>query len=145
MLQQTQAATVILTIIGGCTGFPPSARLPPRLNRRFCAPGKASVIMREREIFTVAPTPSSENWAGNFQMVPTRCGRYPESADTPQTQSQFSRSTDRLPIVEANTARVLTRLFNIRAPIDSTHGRQELWKLSAKLVPKTGRAISKTR
>src|SRR5439155_46835 len=40
-----------------------------------------------------------------------------------------------LPIVEANTARVLTRLFNIRAPIDSTHGRQELWKLSAKLVP----------
>ena len=40
-----------------------------------------------------------------------------------------------LPIVEANTARVLTRLFNIRAPIDSTHARQELWKLSAKLVP----------
>src|SRR5439155_8720159 len=31
--------------------------------------------------------------------------------------------------------RVLTRLFNIRAPIDSTHARQELWKLSAKLVP----------
>jgi A/G-specific adenine glycosylase len=44
----------------------------------------------------------------------------------------FNRS---LPIVEANTARVLTRLFNIRAPIDSTQVRQELWKLSAKLVP----------
>jgi A/G-specific adenine glycosylase len=44
----------------------------------------------------------------------------------------FNRS---LPIVEANTARVLTRLFNIRAPIDSTQGRQKLWKLSAKLVP----------
>src|SRR5205085_2245003 len=36
---------------------------------------------------------------------------------------------------EANTARVLTRLFNIRAPIDSTRARRQLWKLSAKLVP----------
>src|SRR2546423_11565627 len=49
-----------------------------------------------------------------------------------------------LPIVEANTARVLSRLFNIRAPIDSTSGRQKLWDASAKLVPKKGPAISKT-
>jgi A/G-specific adenine glycosylase len=41
-----------------------------------------------------------------------------------------------LPIVEANTARVLSRLFNIRAPIDSTSGRQKLWAASAKLVPR---------
>jgi len=41
-----------------------------------------------------------------------------------------------LPIVEANTARVLSRLFNIRAPIDSTSGRRKLWELSAKLVPR---------
>jgi A/G-specific adenine glycosylase len=40
-----------------------------------------------------------------------------------------------LPIVESNTARVLSRLFNIRAPIDSTSGRRKLWELSAKLVP----------
>jgi len=43
-----------------------------------------------------------------------------------------------LPIVEANTARVLSRLFNIRAPIDSTSGRQKLWEASAKLVPQKG-------
>src|SRR5207248_6757422 len=40
-----------------------------------------------------------------------------------------------LPIVEVNTARVLSRLFNIGAPIDSTSGRRKLWELSAKLVP----------
>jgi A/G-specific adenine glycosylase len=40
-----------------------------------------------------------------------------------------------LPIVEANTGRVLSRLFNICAPIDSTSGRRKLWELSAKLVP----------
>jgi A/G-specific adenine glycosylase len=43
-----------------------------------------------------------------------------------------------LPLVEANTARVLSRLFNIRAPIDSTSGRQKLWDASAKLVPQKG-------
>ena len=43
-----------------------------------------------------------------------------------------------LPLVEANTARVLSRLFNIRAPIDSTSGRRKLWDASAKLVPAKG-------
>ena len=47
----------------------------------------------------------------------------------------FDRS---LPIVEANTARVLSRLFNMRAPIDSTSGTQKLWDASAKLVPPKG-------
>lgn len=43
-----------------------------------------------------------------------------------------------LPIVEANTARVLARLFNIRDSIDSTAGREKLWSASARLVPKLG-------
>src|SRR5256884_125234 len=41
-----------------------------------------------------------------------------------------------VPIVEANTARVLSRLFNLRTPIDSTAGRQALWQKAATLVPK---------
>ena len=40
-----------------------------------------------------------------------------------------------LPLVEANTGRVLARLFNIRDPIDSSSGRRRLWEASAKLVP----------
>jgi A/G-specific adenine glycosylase len=38
-------------------------------------------------------------------------------------------------IVEANTSRVLARLFNLRIPIDSTGGRNELWNHAARLVP----------
>ncbi len=94
MLQQTQAATVIPyynRVAAPVSHHPLACSL--RLNRRFCTPGKASVIMREREIFTVAPKSSSKNWAGNFRVVPMRCGRYPESAATRRTQSQFSRST----------------------------------------------------
>jgi A/G-specific adenine glycosylase len=43
-----------------------------------------------------------------------------------------------LPLVEANTARVLARIFNMREPIDSTSGREKLWNASARLVPESG-------
>ena len=43
-----------------------------------------------------------------------------------------------LPVVEANTARVLARLFNIRDSIDSSIGRKKLWEASARLVPRSG-------
>jgi A/G-specific adenine glycosylase len=44
----------------------------------------------------------------------------------------FNRST---PIVDANIARVLTRLFNHRAPIDTTESRHQLWSWADSLVP----------
>src|SRR5437899_12545220 len=46
-----------------------------------------------------------------------------------------------LPIVEANTARVLTRLFDFRESIDSDRGRQTLWQYAAILVPKSNASI----
>jgi A/G-specific adenine glycosylase len=41
-----------------------------------------------------------------------------------------------VPVVEANTARVLARLFNIEVPIDSAEGREKLWSSAARLVSK---------
>jgi A/G-specific adenine glycosylase len=40
-----------------------------------------------------------------------------------------------VPIVEANTARVLARIFNLRLPIDRTAGRDALWNYATSLVP----------
>src|SRR5256886_12998417 len=40
-----------------------------------------------------------------------------------------------VPIVETNTARLLARLFDIRAPIDSAIGREKLWESAAKVFP----------
>ena len=45
-----------------------------------------------------------------------------------------------VPIVEANSSRVLARLLDIRAPIDSAIGREKLWKHAAQLVPKRSAA-----
>jgi A/G-specific adenine glycosylase len=46
-----------------------------------------------------------------------------------------------VPIVEANSARVLSRLFSLRVPIDSTAGQRALWERAATLVPKRHAAI----
>jgi len=43
-----------------------------------------------------------------------------------------------VPIVEANIARVLSRLFNIRIAIDSSRGRQILWQRARDLLPDRG-------
>jgi A/G-specific adenine glycosylase len=45
-----------------------------------------------------------------------------------------------VPIVEANTARVLARLFNLRELIDSNAGRKTLWQYGASLLPKSDAA-----
>lgn len=39
-------------------------------------------------------------------------------------------------IVEANSSRVLARLFDMRLPIDSTIGREKLWEHATQLVPR---------
>ena len=46
-----------------------------------------------------------------------------------------------VPIVEANTARVLARLFNLRESIDSGAGRKTLWQRAASLLPKSDVAV----
>lgn len=42
------------------------------------------------------------------------------------------------PVVDANIARVLARLTDIHEPIDSTLGRERLWKTAAELLPPNG-------
>jgi A/G-specific adenine glycosylase len=41
-----------------------------------------------------------------------------------------------VPIVEANIARVLSRLFNLQTPIDTSTGRDQLWSAAAQLLPR---------
>jgi A/G-specific adenine glycosylase len=46
-----------------------------------------------------------------------------------------------VPVVEANTARVLSRLFNLQEPIDRTAGRHALWTSAASLLPRNSARI----
>jgi A/G-specific adenine glycosylase len=72
-------------------------------------------------------------------------GRFPHSIEQMQQLPGVGKYTahaiatfafnQSVPIIEANTSRVLARLFNLRRPIDSTAGRAELWNTAAPLVP----------
>lgn len=47
----------------------------------------------------------------------------------------FNRS---VPVVEANIARLLARLFNLQIPIDTNQGREILWQRASELLPNRG-------
>lgn len=59
-------------------------------------------------------------------------GRY-----TANAVASFAFNTA-VPIVEANIARVLSRVFDIRTPIDTTAGREQLWSAARDLLPRQG-------
>jgi A/G-specific adenine glycosylase len=61
-------------------------------------------------------------------------GRYTASA---VATFAFNQS---VPIVEANTARLLARLFDMRAPINPAIGREKLWESAGYLVPRRNAA-----
>src|SRR6266513_263045 len=62
-------------------------------------------------------------------------GRYTANA---VTTFAFDES---VPIVEANTARVLARIFDLRERIDQMPGREFLWQRALSLVPKSSAHI----
>jgi A/G-specific adenine glycosylase len=135
MLQQTQAATVIPYYNRWLRRFPTIRSLAVATESEVLRAWEGlGYYARARNLHRCAKTIFGK-LSGKFPNGPDALrslpgiGRYTANAIA---VFAFNKS---LPIVEANTARVLTRLFNIRAPIDSTYGRQELWKLSAKLVP----------
>jgi len=41
-----------------------------------------------------------------------------------------------VPVVEANIARVLSRLLDLQTPVDTTAGREQLWSAAAQLLPR---------
>jgi len=45
-----------------------------------------------------------------------------------------------VPLVEANIARVIARLFDVRDPIDSSRGREKIWRYAVDLLPARGTA-----
>lgn len=62
-------------------------------------------------------------------------GRYTANA---VTTFAFNKS---VPVVEANIARLLARLYDLRIPIDTNGGREALWRRASELLPGRDAAI----
>jgi A/G-specific adenine glycosylase len=78
-------------------------------------------------------------------------GRFPKAAADLESLPGIGRYTANaiatfafdqpLPIVEANIARLLTRLLDYKQPIDSNPGRDTIWQFASTLIPKQGARV----
>jgi len=141
MLQQTQLATVIPYYNTWLRGFPEFRSLARASeNDVLHAWQGLGYYARARNLHATARA-----------IMDRHRGRFPRSVEQMQQLPGIGKYTahaiatfafDRsVPIVESNTARVLTRLFNFRESIDSYAGRDTLWRYSQRLLPKRNAGI----
>ena len=141
MLQQTQVAAVI-------PYFERWMRRFPNFNALAAAP--------EREVLHawqgLGYYARAHNLHAAAQIIVTKYGgRFPSSPEAIRRLPGIGRYTTNailsfafnrsLPIIETNTARLFSRLFNLEIPIDSGSGREQLWLHAANLLPKRNSSV----
>ncbi len=131
MLQQTQVATVIPYYNRWLQRFPDF--------RTLAAAAESDVLHAWQGLGYYARARNFHALAKAVTNFPTvveemrrlpGIGRYTANA---VATFAFDKS---VPVVEANIARLLARLTNLQAPIDSAIGCESLWNCAAALVPK---------
>ena len=140
MLQQTQVTTVIPYYHEWLRRFPDFTSLARASENEVLRAWQGlGYYARARNLHATAKTVMDRH-GGNFpqgieQMRQlSGIGKYTAHA---VASFAFDQS---VPIVEANTARVLARLFNFRQSIDSGPGRKTLWQHATSLLPKSDAA-----
>lgn len=135
MLQQTQVATVLPYYARWLRRFPNFHSLAAASEGEILHAWQGlGYYNRARNLHAAAKTISSKHGGecptdiDELKALPG-IGRYTASAIA---TFAFDRSAA---IVEANIARLLARLFNITAPIDSSAGHAAVWARAAELVP----------
>ena len=141
MLQQTQVATVIPYYEAWLRRFPNFASLARASETDVLRAWQGlGYYARARNLHATATA-----------IVDRRRGRFPRAIEQMRELPGIGKYTahaittfafkQSVPIVEANTARVLARLFNLGDSIDSDRGRRTLWQYATSLLPKSDAAI----
>jgi A/G-specific adenine glycosylase len=135
MLQQTQVATVIPYYHEWMRRFPEFAALAAASEHEVLHAWQGlGYYARPRNLRATAQT-IMEKYGGSFPTASDAIrdlpgvGRYTANA---VITFAFNQS---VPIVEANIARLIARLFDLQIPIDTTHGRDALWQRATELLP----------
>ena len=138
MLQQTQVATVIPYFERWLARFPTIAALAAATEADVLAVWQGlGYYARARNLYRAAQA-----------VLQSHGGVMPGEPESLRTLPGIGRYTagaiaafahDRaVPAVDANIARVLARLFDIRVPIDAEEGQSAVWDAAALLLPKSG-------
>lgn len=139
MLQQTQVSAVIPYYNEWMRRFPDFAAL--------AAASEQEVLHAWQGLGYYA---RARNLRSAAQLIMQQGGQFPQSCAIMCELPGVGRYTahavatfalDRsVPIVEANIARLLSRLIDLQIPIDTVTGRDALWKTAAELLPSRGAA-----
>ena len=141
MLQQTQVATVIPYYYEWLRKFPDFASLARASeNEVLHAWQGLGYYARARNLHATAKTVMDRH-GGNFPREVEQMRQFSGIGKyTAQAVASFAFDQS-VPIVEANTRRVLARLLNLHESIDSAAGRKTLWQRAASLLPKSDAAV----
>jgi A/G-specific adenine glycosylase len=137
MLQQTQVATVIPYYHKWLRRFPDFGSLARASENEVLRAWQGlGYYARARNLHAAAKT-----------VMDRHGGQLPRAIDQMQTLPGIGKYTahavasfafgQSVPIVEANTGRLLARLFNLRESIHSDLGRRTLWHHATRLLPKS--------
>ena len=140
MLQQTQVATVIPYYHQWLRRFPDFGSLARASENEVLRAWQGlGYYARARNLQATAKT-VMDRLGGNFPREIEQIRQLPGIGKyTAHAVASFAFNQS-VPIVEANTARVLARLFDLRDSIDSDPGRNTLWQHAARLLPKSDAA-----
>jgi A/G-specific adenine glycosylase len=141
MLQQTQVVTVLPYYKEWLRRFPNFAALA-RASDNDVLHGWQGLgyYARARNLQATAKL-VTERHRGRFPQDITEMQRLPGIGGyTAHAVATFAFD-QAVPIVEANTARVLARVFDLHTPIDSANGQRMLWNRATSLIPKSQPAI----
>src|SRR5215469_11437608 len=140
MLQQTQVATVIPYYHKWLRRFPNFASLARASENEVLRAWQGlGYYARARNLHATSKTVMDRH-AGKFPQRIEQIRQLPGIGKyTARAIASFAFNQS-VPIVEANTARVLARLFNLRGSIDSGVARKTLWQHAERLVPKSDSA-----
>lgn len=136
MLQQTQVATVIPYYNEWLKRFPSVTALGAASEDDVLHAWQGLGYYSRARNLRAAAIAIVQKYGGQFPTSPDSIrelpgiGRYTANA---VATFAFNQS---VPIVEANIARVLSRLFDLQTPIDSSAGREQLWSAATELLPR---------
>ena len=137
MLQQTQVITVVPYYKSWLRRFPTFAALAGASENDVLHSWQGlGYYARARKLHATARL-VTDRYRGHFPRAIGEMQKLPGIGKyTAHAIATFAFNQS-VPIVEANVSRVLSRVFELRNPIDSNEGRSILWNYAAMLLPGT--------
>ena len=136
MLQQTQVATVIPYYKEWLARFPDLPSLAAASECEVLHAWQGLGYYSRARNLRAAAISIVKNHRGSFPISVESIRQLPGVGRYTANAVATFAFDQAVPIVEANIARVLSRVFDLQTPIDTSTGREQLWQRATELLPK---------